>query len=78
MRAWHTESNFLVLVAVEDEPALLDLAAEAHRRGIPFCLIEEPDWPGKPATALVLEPGEAAGKLCANLPLALKEMRMAS
>jgi hypothetical protein len=75
---WHTESNFLVLVAVEDEPALLALAAEAHRRSIQFCLIEEPDWPGKPATALVLQPGPDASKLCANLPLALKGPAMAS
>jgi hypothetical protein len=39
-------------------------------------LIEEPDWQGKPATAMALEPGDAASKLCANLPLALKEKAM--
>lgn len=76
MQAWHNESNFLVLVSVNDEDALLDLADTARSRGIQHILISEPDWPDQPYTALVLAPGEAASKLCANAPLALKEHAM--
>lgn len=65
-----------MLVSVADEEALLDLKEDAQRRGIKSILITEPDWPNAPYTALVLEPGEAASKLCANLPLALRESAM--
>ena len=69
---WIIQSNFLVVVGVPDEDALLDLIAEASRRGITRTAVREPDLDNE-ATAVALEPGDAARKLCATLPLALKQ-----
>ncbi len=71
MSSWFRDSNFLVVVSVPDEDALGDLAIRACGIG-PFTVVEEPDLGGE-RTALALGPGEAASRLCANLPLALKE-----
>ena len=69
------QSNFLVLVSVPDENALLDLITEAHTRGITHVGVREPDI-GDEATAVVFTPGRAAQRLCANLPLALRQAAM--
>lgn len=71
VRPWIIQSNFLVIVSVPDEDALLDLITEASRRGIIRTAVREPDLDNE-ATAVALAPGDAARKLCANLPLALK------
>lgn len=71
-REWHTESNFLVILTVEDEDALHELTAEAFRRGMTFTRFVEPDLNDE-MTALALEPSPDAEKLVANLPLALRE-----
>jgi len=71
VRPWIIQSNFLVIVSVPDEDALLDLITEASRRGIIRTAVREPDLDNE-ATACALAPGDAARKLCANLPLALK------
>lgn len=68
---WLLRSNFLVLVAVPDENHLLDLISEASRRAITRVAVREPDVNDE-VTALALAPGDAARKLCANLPLALR------
>lgn len=62
------DSNFIVLVSVADEIALGNLAAEALNRGILISLNREPDLNDE-LTAVVLEPGPRAQKLCASLPL---------
>jgi hypothetical protein len=67
-----------VLVSCENEDKLLDIADVAHRDGLQYTLINEPDWEGNPHTAIALEPTAASRKLCANLPLALKELAMVS
>lgn len=72
---WLVQSNFLVVVSVADEPALLDLITEASRRGLRRAAVREPDL-NNDATAVALEPGPAARRLCASLPLALKECAM--
>jgi len=74
-RKWLVESNFLVIVAVPDENSLLDLISEASRRGIPRTAVREPDI-GDTVTAVALGPGVKAQKLCASLPLALREYAM--
>lgn len=74
-RKWLVESNFLVVVAVPDENALLDLITDAACRGITRTAVREPDIDDE-VTAVALGPGTAAQKLCANLPLALRERAM--
>lgn len=72
MKPWLLASNFLVIVAVRDEEHLLDLITEASRRGISRIAVREPDLDDE-VTAVALAPGPAAQKLCASLPLALRE-----
>ncbi len=73
---WLLRSNFLVIVSVPNEDALLDLISEAHRRGIAHVGVREPDI-NEEATAMCLAPGVLAQKLCASLPLALRDVAMA-
>jgi peptidyl-tRNA hydrolase len=75
VKPWLLKSNFLVIVSVPNEDALLDLIKEAASRGITRTAVREPDIDDE-ATAVALAPGAAARKLCANLPLALKEPAM--
>ena len=71
-RSWRRRSNFLVVVTVPDEEALLALATEASL-GKEICttLVCEPDL-GDEHTALALQPGLEAAALCAQFPLALR------
>ena len=72
---WLTRSNFLVLVAVPDEAALYALITQAHERGIVHEGVREPDVNDE-ITAVALSPGRDAERLCASLPLALREVSM--
>jgi peptidyl-tRNA hydrolase len=72
---WITESNFLVIVAVPDEDSLRAFAEEAFTRNIVKVNVTEPDLDNE-LTAVALAPGNAAKKLCANLPLAMKQVVM--
>lgn len=69
---WFANSNFLVIVSVPDEAALAALAESAWLLGIRRGITREPDL-GNEMTAVSLAPGDAARRLCANLPLALRE-----
>lgn len=71
-QAWHQNSNYLVVVSVPDENALMDLASRALRTDIGVSLFHEPDL-NEELTAIAIEPGDTARKLCSNFPLALKE-----
>lgn len=73
VQPWHARSNYLVIVSVPDEVALIGLATRARERGITTHLVHEPDI-GDEATALALEPGEPARRLCSSLPLALRDL----
>lgn len=75
-RKWFVDSNFIVVVSVPDETALHRLSLEAMRQGICSAIVNEPDI-GDQTTALALGPGVDAQKLCASLPLALRERAMA-
>lgn len=71
-RSWLHRSNFLVVVAVPDEDALLALAAEASLgKGLCTTKVHEPDL-GDEYTAIAMQPGLEAGALCASYPLALR------
>jgi hypothetical protein len=68
VRAWHTDSNTLALLAVPDELALTWLYADAVQAGLRAVPFHEPDLGGA-LTAVALEP--AARRLVAHFPLAL-------
>jgi hypothetical protein len=65
---WHARSNTLVVLAVEDEPALLRLERDAHDGGYRVAAFREPDL-GYALTALALEP--AGRRLVRRVSLAL-------
>jgi hypothetical protein len=72
---WHHGSNNIVAVGVPDEKALLVLDSLAYSLGVKHHLITEPDLDGA-ATAVALEPGLYAKRMCASYPLAFKELAM--
>lgn len=70
---WHQESNFLVIVSVPDEGALTELLLHAvEKAGVQAYSVREPDI-GDELTAVAFEPGPGARRLCAELPLALRQ-----
>lgn len=73
--AWLKDSNYLVIVQVDDEQALAGLIRRAVLKRIPHHTVVEPDL-GDEMTALALAPGDAARRLCASLPLAMREPAM--
>lgn len=68
---WYRSSNYLVIVSVPDEDAMIPVVANAIGSDLPFSLVREPDI-GDQITSLALPPGDASRKLCANFPLALR------
>jgi hypothetical protein len=72
VKEWHMNSNYLVVVAVPDEAGLISLWSRAYGKGITNTYVREPDYDNQ-VTALVLEPGDAARRLCSQYPLALRE-----
>ena len=68
---WLRVSNYLVIVSVPDENQLLALIEAAGRHGIKRTAVREPDVHDE-VTAVAFEPTDAARRLTANLPLALK------
>ena len=65
---WQRDSQYLVIVTVPDEVALISLSSRALDVGLRVSTWSEPDLDGQ-HTAVALEPGLAARRLCANLPL---------
>jgi len=74
MKKWLENSNYLVVLAVPDEDALLAHAGAVQLEDVDWCLVREPDI-GNEATALVIAPSSYYKHL-ANLPCALKELAM--
>ncbi|QZE10426.1 peptidyl tRNA hydrolase [Mycobacterium phage ScoobyDoobyDoo] len=71
-RDWIVNSNFIVVVNVDDENQLLELATEAslaHRLAVTKVI--EPDL-GDEYTAVAIEPGQTASALCASFQLCLR------
>ncbi|MEO6157936.1 MAG: peptidyl-tRNA hydrolase, partial [Ilumatobacteraceae bacterium] len=67
-RSWLRDSQFLVIVSVPDDIALIGLASRALEAGIDVSTWHEPDMADS-ATAVALQPGAIARRLCSNLPL---------
>lgn len=70
-RDWHKLSNYLVVVNTPDEASLQDLVRKATHQGLAYSIMRESDL-GNEITAVAFQPGAAARKLCARLPLALR------
>lgn len=72
VRHWLRKSNYLVVVSVPNEEALLALATEAALgQDLEVTRVVEPDL-GDETTAIAIQPGERAAALCASFPLALR------
>lgn len=71
-KQWFERSNYLGLLSVADEQALLNLIAEASKQGIRYSIFFEPDLKYE-ITAIAFAPGKATKKLCGKLKLALKD-----
>lgn len=68
---WYYNSNYLALLSVKDENALINLIKQAEIKNIKHSIFKEPDINDE-IGSIVLEPGDITKKLCSNLPLALK------
>ena len=66
--SWQRDSQYLVIVTVPDEVELIGLASRALKAGIDVATWHEPDLAGA-TTAVALQPGPTARRLCANLAL---------
>lgn len=70
-RRWHKYHKNLIVLAVPNELALVDLYRKADEMGLQCSVFREPDI-GDEVTAIALEPHEYTYKLVSSLPLALK------
>lgn len=70
---WFKSSNYLALLSVPDEVALMKLITKASDSNLKWAAFREPDVGGA-ITAIAIEPHPTAAELCKNLPLALKEL----
>lgn len=72
---WERDSNYLVIVSAPNEGLLLGLETTCWGLSLEHYLVREPDLDNE-ATAIALAPGDAARRMCSQLPLALKERPM--
>jgi hypothetical protein len=70
---WVDGSNYLVVVSVSDELSLAELAARAIEEDIACTIVREPDLDDA-ITAVALEPGVIARRLCAQFPLTGRQL----
>lgn len=68
-REWHNKSNYIVILAVDNEDELISIIQRAEARGIWCTYFNEPDLDDE-VTAVVLEPGLDSRKLSSNIKLA--------
>lgn len=69
---WLQESNYLIILSVEDEKALEKLGNQADELNLPVTRFTEPDI-GDELTAISIAPSPQTVELCQELPLALRE-----
>lgn len=72
---WHFKSNHLACLSVNNESCLLELIEKLKISNIKYSIFKEPDIDNE-ITAIAIEPNEKLKKLCSNLPLALKEIKI--
>jgi len=71
---WFKNSNYIVLLSVENEEALENLIAMASIKNVRLAIFREPDIDNQ-ITAVAFEPGEQSRRLCSRLKLALSETK---
>lgn len=69
---WMEDSNFLVILSVENEEALALRALAADGSNLPVTWFREPDI-GNALTAIAVAPSPRTVELMADLPLAFRE-----
>lgn len=74
MLDWLLRSNYLVIVSVPDEDALLDLITAVSSAGLVRSAIREPDLNNQ-ATAVAIQPGPQARRICSRFPLCQRDTR---
>lgn len=70
---WLQESNFVVILSVENEIALTEFGKHIESHHIPVTWFTEPDIEDQ-VTAIALAPSPKTVELCADLPLAMREL----
>lgn len=68
---WHKTSNYVCVLEVPNEDALVDLLSEALERQIKVASFQEPDLANQ-LTCICLEPSDASKRLTGSLRLAGK------
>ncbi len=71
--AWQQESNFLIILSVENEEDLTQLGKQAETLNLPVTWFTEPDIEDQ-LTAIAIAPSPQTVELTQLLPLALSEM----
>lgn len=72
-RAWHKNSNSIIVLNAQNELKLLEFAERLKNKGIKFSEFREPDI-GNELTAIAICPGPEVKRLCSGLPLAGKRI----
>lgn len=70
-KEWHIKSNYLCLLAVDNELELYNLLSKAVEKDIKFSIFREPDIDNQ-ITAIAFEPSAESKLLCSKLKLALR------
>lgn len=68
---WYDISNYVAVLAVDNEEQLHSLIMKAESRGVKHAIFKEPDQDDA-ITAVILEPGLDSRKLSSNIKLAGK------
>lgn len=72
-RQWFEESNYLIILSVENEAELHTVADRAHDAYLPVTRFREPDL-GDELTAIAIAPSPVTEALLSCLPLALRDV----
>ncbi len=72
-KPWMQDSEYIVVLNIENEARLLDLIEQANESGIDHAYFRESDLGGE-FTAAAFQPGLESKMLCARLPLALRAL----
>ena len=70
-KSWHTNSNYIILLATKSLESLQLLKKVAINRGVLYSAFHEPDLDDA-LTAIAFEPCEETAKLVSSLPLILR------
>lgn len=74
-KSWNEQSKYLIFLSVHDEQQLINYIDKFKKHDLKYTTFKEPDI-GNQITAVAVEPCELSKKLCSNLPLMLKELKI--